>query len=194
MAKKIFVAFTHEQPSAQVKDFGKVLFAFADDENHLHFGGSPKKSYLLTPAQAANVMFSKRSVETRFSIFHCIDITKRELKILREEFKKNDCMPFEFFEKVMLDDKYFPDATVVVKLEPEAVVSENKNYRYVVCKQVEFETIYFCGVDKEGGLDGVALENALLFTEASGKDILKSLSERHGGTWGIKRAKIRLEH
>ena len=120
MAKKIFVAFAHEQPNGKIKDYGNVLFAFADDKNYLHFGGSPKKSYLLTPAQAANVMFSKRSVETRFSIFHCIDITKRELKILREEFKKEGFMPYHFFEKLMLDDKYFPDATVVFEVEPEA--------------------------------------------------------------------------
>jgi hypothetical protein len=127
MTKKIFVAFTHEQPNGKIKDYGNVLFAFADDKNYLHFGGSPKKSYLLTPAQAANVMFSKRSVETRFSIIHCIDITKRELKILREEFKKEGFMPYHFFEKLMLDDKYFPDATVVLKQEPEAVEVEAQN-------------------------------------------------------------------
>jgi hypothetical protein len=119
--KKLFVAFTHEQPNDQItKEFSNVFFAFADDENHLHFGARPKKSYLLTPAQAANVIFSERTAGTRVTIFHCIDITKKELKTLRKEFKKQGFMPFEFFEKVMLFDKYFPDATVVLRVEPEA--------------------------------------------------------------------------
>lgn len=54
---KIFVAF---DCFAQEQDNNlKVSFAFADDDLKLHFGGSPKKSYLLTPAQAANVFFCR---------------------------------------------------------------------------------------------------------------------------------------
>lgn len=129
MAKKIFIAFTHEQPNDQItKEFSNVFFAFADDENHLHFGAKPKKSYLLTPAQAANVIFSERTAGTRVAVFHCIDITKKELKTLRKEFKKKGFMPYDFFEKVMLDEKYFSDATVVFEEEPkpEAVEVQKK--------------------------------------------------------------------
>jgi len=123
---KIFVAF---DCFAQEQDNNlKVSFAFADDDLKLHFGGSPKKSYLLTPAQAANVFFADQLANSHNYYAHCMDITKKELKTLRKEFKKQGFMPFTFFQKVMLDDKHFSDAEVVLKQEPQAEPQKRKYY------------------------------------------------------------------
>ncbi len=123
--KKIFVAFGRDNEAVKADD--RVYFAFADNDLKLHFGGTPKKDYLMSAAQAANVFFADHTAGSRFTCTHCMDMTKQELKILRKEFKKQGFMPFEFFEKVMLDDKYFPDATVVLKQEPEAIEVEAQN-------------------------------------------------------------------
>lgn len=113
---KIFVAFEYCGQDQDPKF--KISFAFADDDLKLHFGGSPKKSYLLTPAQAANVFFADHLANSHNYYAHCMDITKKELKTLRKEFKKQGFMPYDFFENVMLHEKHFADATVVLKQEP----------------------------------------------------------------------------
>lgn len=110
---KIFVAFEYCGQDQDPKF--KISFAFADDNLKLHFGGCPKKSYLLSPAQAANVFFADHLANSHNYYAHCMDITKKELKTLRKSFKKQGFMPYDFFENLMLHEKHFAIVDVVLK-------------------------------------------------------------------------------
>lgn len=127
---KIFIAFEYDDQEPELKD--RVYFAFADDDLKLHFSGSPKKSYLLTRAQAANVFFANLSSSPRSLNPFCVDITKKELKTLRKEFKKHGFMPYDFFENVMLHEKHFADVTIVSKEDPR---TEKPNALTNKCKR-----------------------------------------------------------